>query len=181
MKKEPNINIDKLRQSQLVKDEYYNNSEKIKADIEEKRQKREEAKQAIIKKINEGANQTTKQPETRIKKDETPQNFFKRTEVKKETLQQTAELPINIRVIKNDNPLATQEQVKQASEKLSYTLQMDVVSKDQVSMYKKRKERMQSIKINDKFAKFTPKITKIYLIITLILLVLIALALFFIQ
>ncbi|MDF9867571.1 seryl-tRNA synthetase [Bacilli bacterium PM5-3] len=181
MANKPNINFDTLRESQQKSMELQKKNseeaEKIKEEIERKRKKREEAKQAIIKKINEGANQEVTQlkSETKIRKNETPQNFFKRTNVREESL------PSNIKVIKKDNNPIERNEIKSSQEKLSYTLQMDVISDEQVSAYQKRKQRTLGISIDDKFAKLTPTFTKIYIVVITVLLFLIAIALFIIQ
>ena len=178
-----NIDLAKLRESQLMKDELYkSNPELINQEIERKRRKREEAKQAIIKKINEDAYKSVPEsPISRTSKlktvSEQPKVPSKTEKTKSPTNVNRA--PANIKIIRNTNDQASEAKKvipDKQQERLSYTLQMDKISVEQISDHK-RKERKKGLNVDNKFAKLKPQILKLYLLIVLFLVILIAFSL----
>ncbi|MDL2212103.1 hypothetical protein LJB88_04430 [Erysipelotrichaceae bacterium OttesenSCG-928-M19] len=184
MSSRANLDIEKLREDQIKKEALFKgNPELINLEIERKRKKREAAKQAIIQKINEDANKVKDITQTQptqlkpIEQQPTPPSKPVLNEVKPEVLKAP-----EIKVIKTiDDSLPNNEKIQETQEKLSYTLQMDVISNSQVAAYKKRKQRKEGLNIERKFAKSSPQMLKIYLAVVIVLVFLIVLTMYFIE
>lgn len=170
MSNKPGIDIEKLRQSQSTSNEIYKDNNFLNEEIRRKKQKREEAKQAIIKKINQDVT-TVKQTPVKNQLDPIP---AKPTQPLKQQ-ETTIKAPANIKVIKS-SVHSNKQKIKETQERISYTLQMDAITQDQVNAYKDRKARKSSLDVNDKFVNLTPKITYLYLTIVGILTILIIIA-----
>lgn len=131
-----------------------NNIDLINKDLEQKKINREQAKQTIIKKAS-----------SKFIDDGKPDP----------SVTQSIKPLSNVKVIRNnpDNLLQNQK-VKDTQERLSYTLQMDPISKKQVDKYRARNDKNY---LDNKFAHLNTRVMRIYLITIIGLLFLIAVSL----
>ncbi|MEG0365027.1 MAG: hypothetical protein RR543_04385 [Erysipelotrichales bacterium] len=144
------LDLDKIRNEQLRKSALHQNDpELFQKEIDDKLKKREEAKKAILKKINDGTINTEIKSTTKVTLDSKP----------------------SIKVIKNDFAPAPENQIKETRDKLSYTLQMDTITKNQVSSYRNQKNAKQVIDVEAKLSVLDPIITMYYTIICVVLLI----------
>lgn len=175
-----NINLDKLKESQKKREEFFKKHPDLLNDqLERKRQEKNQAKKEIIKKINAdnkplaktSASVTPKKPITSLKDSD-------KSVVKRQVDQSKNQIP-EIKII-NKKPDVARKNVTNIGEKrkrLSYTLQMDSVSSSQVEAYRKRKRKAADFDFENIFANLNPTINKIYIAVILALLVLIAIVL----
>lgn len=171
--KNTNLDIEKLRADKLKNSD----SDLMNLELEELRRKREETKKAIIAKIN--ANYDAKeQVETNKKvssaKKPTKAKYtssVKEKAVKEKTVKEVLKAGDKarknhpeIKILPKKEKSTTK--IKDHSERLSYTMQMDVFSKDQI---KKHRQARQSFDVQDKFNGLEKTISKMYFGIVLFL------------
>lgn len=155
--KKTNINIEKLRADKLKSLDV----DLMSVEIEERRRKREETKKAIIEKINSDNKQKELEETQRLQKLEIKSSVKKQNvdEVLKESKKKKKSHPqINILPIKSKH----KNKIKDNSERLSYTMQMDIFSKEKLD--KARKQR-KNLNVEDKFTPLESTISKLYIII----------------
>lgn len=163
------MDVDKLRE-ELLKKEVYSKGDFLK-EVELKRKNREEAKLKIIKKINEDA--VPIQMDKSISLEPLP-----KVEKKTNTKIKTPELKI-IKPKSNQEP-TKHSNIQHNQEKLSYTLQLNKISHNQLANYRKRKMNSEVSIINYKLNTLNPQLTKSYIIIIAALIILIIIAFIFI-
>lgn len=159
------INIEKLRAEKLKTLD----TDLMSVEIEERRRKREETKKAIIEKINADNRQKQLEETQRLEKIKNqssikPQNLSEALNVSKKTKKSHPQ--INILPIKPKH----KNKIKDNSERLSYTMQMDIFTKEKLA--KARKER-KNINVEDKFYPLEKTVSKLYIFAVAILLALI--------
>ncbi|WP_423364187.1 hypothetical protein [Mycoplasma sp. P36-A1] len=176
-----NINIAKLKESQKKREDFFKkHPDLLSEQIEQKRKEREQAKKAIIKKINSDNKPLSKtkvtpsKPITSLKDNE-------KSVVKRPQTDDVKKSP-EIRVIKSrasnkDKKTTTTNTVGEKQQRLSYTLQMDQVSNSHVEAYRKKKRKDNYFNFEDRFESLNPKINRYYTIVIIILLVLISITL----
>lgn len=148
-----NIDINRLRKAQNS----LNDIEFVNKDLERQKQEREQAKKEIIKKasskfVDDG------RPDPSVTQSIKPLN--------------------NVKVVKTQQAnILHNQKVKDTQERLSYTLQMEPISKNQVNSYRKKRVRNEQAYLDGKFAHLNSSIMRIYLITIIALLFLIAIAL----
>lgn len=155
--KKTNINIEKLRADKLKSLDV----DLMSVEIEDRRRKREETKKAIIEKINSDNKQKELEETQRLQKLEIKSSVKKQNvdEVLKESKKKKKSHPqINILPIKSKH----KNKIKDNSERLSYTMQMDIFSKEKLD--KARKQR-KNLNVEDKFTPLESTISKLYIII----------------
>lgn len=163
------MDVDKLRE-ELLKKEVYSKGDFLK-EVELKRKNREEAKLKIIKKINE--NTVPLKMDKSISLEPLPKIEKKPSKVA---------VP-NLKIIKpkHDKKLSKQSNIQQdTQEKLSYTLQLNKISHNQLANYRKRKINSEASIINYKLNTLNPQLTKSYIIIVAALIILIVIVFIFI-
>lgn len=155
-----NIDINKLRENQLKTQAHISStSKKAQAELEEKKRLRKQAKDEIIRKINEESSPTVVNTK-KIKNEPLGKQFTHKIKLFK------------------DEVVVPKQNIQETQEKLSYTLQMEAISSKQIDAYKKRRARKSGINVNDKFIDLDPKISRIYFAVVIPLIVAVSILLY---
>lgn len=162
-----NINLASIKDSQEKKDSFYRvNSEEYQARLEKIKADREITKKAIINKVKAQTNEKQQQLHHR------ESSLHKTPKIKKPS----GKLRETLSFVKNRRQVGPKQMdIELEQEKLSYTLQMDLITDKNRQKYRREKKQLAEAKIYDTFAKLDPKLTHLYYLVcgSLLLLILI--------
>lgn len=165
----PNLDIEKLRADKLKSIDFDLKS----VELEERKRRREETKKAIIAKINaNNALENEKKKEAENIKVTKPKYTSSAKEKKvKQILKEGDKARKDqsaIRILPTTPNKSNK--IKDNSERLSYTMQMDIFTKDKI---KKLRENRKNLNVQDKFIALENTVKKLYYGLIIILTILI--------